>query len=390
MSESGRHWRALANNHVLFFSYRWLAWFIAGLALVWPGRLTSDLPREAGLLLLSGVITVLATATALSYVRIARQRPLILGLDLLAGAAFVWATRSQALPFLPLAFGSLILPAALYGWRGALIGGGLLVLLDQFGMLVLNANAGQALYPAPVMLGRGLLALAFGLLVVGLAAALRRRSAVAALAAPEPPIAPTASRRSASQDRPASGRVRLIDSSDDPVVLPTPFEAPLAANLMAVRASAERGLDSPRQAIYALTPGLDVGLSTALDQLAESFGRSVGLDVQLRVVGPACPISVAYHGLLLRLAQEALLNVQQHARAHSTMLTLSYEPHMIRLAIQDDGVGLLDGTHERPGVHALRAMRYRLSELDGLLEVAEGESGGVTVRASLPLDERAG
>ena len=72
------------------------------------------------------------------------------------------------------------------------------------------------------------------------------------------------------------------------------------------------------------------------------------------------------------------------------MITLSYELHTILLVIEDDGVGLLDGTHERPGVHALRAMHYRLSELEGQLEVAEGEAGGVTVRASLPLDDHTG
>lgn len=390
MSESGRHWRALANNHVLFFSYRWLAWFIAGLALVWPERVASDLPREAGLLLLSGVINVLTTATALSYVRIARQRPLLLGLDLIAGIAFVWATNSQALPFFPLALGSLILPAALYGWRGALAGGGLLLLLDQFGMIVFNATAEQALYTMPVMVARGLLALAVGLLVAGLMAALRKRGVVIAPLVVPQNLAPTANRRSTGQDRPASSRVRLIDESDEPGALPAPFDVPLAAQLTVVRASAEHGLDAPRRAIYALTPSHDVGLSAALDQLAESFGRSVGLDVQLRVVGSACQISIAYYSLLLRLAQEALLNVQQHARAHTAMITLSYELHTILLVIEDDGVGLLDGTHERPGVHALRAMHYRLSELEGQLEVAEGEAGGVTVRASLPLDDHTG
>jgi signal transduction histidine kinase len=87
---------------------------------------------------------------------------------------------------------------------------------------------------------------------------------------------------------------------------------------------------------------------------------------------------------MLRLAQEALLNVQQHAHAHSALITLRYDPRQLTLTIQDDGVGLLDGTHERPGVHALRAIGYRLAEIDGTLEVSEGESGGVTVRATAP------
>ncbi|MFN8568405.1 MAG: hypothetical protein U0Z44_13015 [Kouleothrix sp.] len=90
--------------------------------------------------------------------------------------------------------------------------------------------------------------------------------------------------------------------------------------------------------------------------------------------------------LLVRLTQEALLNIQQHAHAGTARLTLRYDAGSVVLLIQDDGVGLLDGTHERPGLHALRAMHYRLSEFGGRLDVFETEGGGVTVRATLPLE----
>jgi signal transduction histidine kinase len=90
--------------------------------------------------------------------------------------------------------------------------------------------------------------------------------------------------------------------------------------------------------------------------------------------------------MLLRVAQEALLNIAQHSHAHHVLITIAFEPRALTLAIEDDGVGLLDGTYERPGMHALRALRYRLSELDGHLAVFESEIGGVTVRATLPME----
>jgi signal transduction histidine kinase len=108
--------------------------------------------------------------------------------------------------------------------------------------------------------------------------------------------------------------------------------------------------------------------------------------VRTTVVGTVQPLSQAYHMVLLRCAQEALLNVQQHAHAHSVQIALTFEARAVTLVIQDDGVGLLDGTYERPGLHALRAVRYRLSELDGQLAVFESENGGVTVRATLPFE----
>ncbi|GIV92591.1 MAG: hypothetical protein KatS3mg056_1300 [Chloroflexus sp.] len=37
-------------------------------------------------------------------------------------------------------------------------------------------------------------------------------------------------------------------------------------------------------------------------------------------------------------------------------------------------------------LHALRALRYRITELDGQLAVFEGERGGLIVRVTLPLE----
>jgi signal transduction histidine kinase len=186
----------------------------------------------------------------------------------------------------------------------------------------------------------------------------------------------------------SSGFVRL--ANDSPVIEDSkaisPFGTTEAMPIITVRTT-ERSIDAPRQLIYDLTPGLDVDLPVALGQLATSFGRHSAIETRLNLIGTAYQLHPSQHSVLLRLAQEALLNVQQHARARLVQLTLQYETRSVILTIQDDGVGLLDGTHERPGLHALRAMRYRLVELDGQLEVCEGDNGGVVVRASLPRDE---
>jgi signal transduction histidine kinase len=87
----------------------------------------------------------------------------------------------------------------------------------------------------------------------------------------------------------------------------------------------------------------------------------------------------------VKLAREALHNVRQHAQAHTATMTLAYAPGRVELSVRDDGVGLLDGTYERPGLHALRALHYRLAEMDGRLDVFEPHDGGLVVRGSLPL-----
>jgi hypothetical protein len=137
----------------------------------------------------------------------------------------------------------------------------------------------------------------------------------------------------------------------------------------------------------ALKPPVD--LATALRQAPEHIGlqQTFALHMDLdRPEAASRPLSYARQMVLVKLVHEALRNIQQHAHAHTAWLTLRYEPQIVALTIEDDGLGLLDGTHERPGLHSLRAIHYQLAEMDGVLDVHEGDDGGVVVRGWIPRD----
>jgi signal transduction histidine kinase len=141
-----------------------------------------------------------------------------------------------------------------------------------------------------------------------------------------------------------------------------------------------------RRILFAPFPSPDMELADALELLTVRFGQHSGAASRVVKLGRVRRMHPAHRSVLVRLTQEALLNVQQHAHAASAICTLRYDSTSVVLLLQDDGVGLLDGTHERPGLHALRAMHYRLAELGGRLDVFETEGGGVTVRATMPLE----
>jgi hypothetical protein len=105
--------------HTAFHSYRWVAWLLACGATFWPTSDTLGTPRLVGLLVLTGVLNVAATAMAQSYVQLAQRRPWVLLFDILLGVSLIWISSSRMLPFLPYALGSLLLPAALASWRGS-------------------------------------------------------------------------------------------------------------------------------------------------------------------------------------------------------------------------------------------------------------------------------
>jgi hypothetical protein len=377
---SSDKWRVRWNDDIAFYGYRWFAWALAGLSLTMPSSAMGNLPRDAGILLLLGVITVAATAMAHSYVRLARRRPVVMLLDVLAGLTVVWLSEGRTLPFLPYALGALVLPALLGSWHEALVAVAAFAVLD-IGGLLLKSWSGDPISLA--LLGLRLAAPLVFVYAWRLGGRLMDRSGRAG--------SPADSRQVGFGARPAAGadgelRLRLTAFPD--LEGDASMRAGGAGGQQRSSSQMEPAprSEAARHAIFDPTPSENLSLTAAIDQLALQIGRQSNLEMHLTTLGDVRSLTSAQHSVLLRAAHEALLNVHQHAHAHSAIITLSFEPQAVTLAVQDDGVGLLDGTYERAGMHALRAVRYRLVELDGQLAVFESERGGVTLRATLPLD----
>lgn len=146
-----------------------------------------------------------------------------------------------------------------------------------------------------------------------------------------------------------------------------------------------------RRISHDLRPTLldDLGLSVALEQLMADFGSRTGRMTNVRVepVGRPLPENVAL--TLFRIAQEALTNVERHARASQVELGLNEEADTIRLTISDNGVGFnTEHISRHPHGIGLRNMRERIEYLGGRFLV-ESQPGNTTLTAILPMTESA-
>ena len=75
------------------------------------------------------------------------------------------------------------------------------------------------------------------------------------------------------------------------------------------------------------------------------------------MTGPAVPLPRPAEVMLLRVGQEALANVRQHARARQARVRLRYGEGQVGLEITDDGVGFDPG--QPGGGYGLPGMRAR-------------------------------
>jgi two-component system sensor histidine kinase UhpB len=91
-----------------------------------------------------------------------------------------------------------------------------------------------------------------------------------------------------------------------------------------------------------------------------------------------------------RLIQECLTNVARHSHAQSMQMTLRYSSNAarpaIRIAVQDDGIGLPEGF--RFGFGFL-GMSERVRKLGGQLKIANGVNKGTLIEALIPVSQRA-
>jgi signal transduction histidine kinase len=132
---------------------------------------------------------------------------------------------------------------------------------------------------------------------------------------------------------------------------------------------------------------LDLGLATALEQFANEWSRTFGVQVSMRIPSSANVRLLAdAETHLYRIAQEALHNVYKHAGARSVVVTLEQVGQRFRLSIEDDGIGpqaLDDPARTRRGL-GLLSMRERAQLMGGTIEFTKASSGGTKVVVEVP------
>ncbi|MGA8116697.1 MAG: sensor histidine kinase [Actinocatenispora sp.] len=157
-----------------------------------------------------------------------------------------------------------------------------------------------------------------------------------------------------------------------------------------VRDLARDGLTEARRSVGALTPYPLVGtaLPGALSRLAREWAErtDITVDVDSDTDVPALPD--ATEAALYRVTQSALANVAEHSGARRVRITLAHLDDEVVLDVCDDGVGFDPARPPDRRVDrgfGLAAMRQRVAEVRGRLDVESTPGAGTALRAAVPL-----
>lgn len=169
-----------------------------------------------------------------------------------------------------------------------------------------------------------------------------------------------------------------------------PSHAQLVATLEHGLVGLDQGVDQIRKVSHGLRPRLQRdGLPALLEQTAAAFFERTGVPATVEASTDAQPMAAETATALFRVTQQALDNVERHARAGHVAIRLAAGRRRgasgISLVVSDDGCGFnVAAVEARPGGGiGLLNMRERIEALGGQLFIRSGVKG-TQVEAFLP------
>jgi signal transduction histidine kinase len=126
-----------------------------------------------------------------------------------------------------------------------------------------------------------------------------------------------------------------------------------------------------------------LGLVKTITNEVEKINKSGLLKVNFLVEGRVFPISEQHELVLFRILQEALNNSLKHAAAKHFKIILQYQPDLLNLSLEDDGLGFSPELLNNKSGSGLRNMENRAALIGGkaIIESAPGE--GCRIKISL-------
>ncbi len=153
-----------------------------------------------------------------------------------------------------------------------------------------------------------------------------------------------------------------------------------------------RGVDdalaATRRIAADLRPAMldDLGLSAALEWLADGWGRRTGVTITIEGDPVDDRLSEAGAITVYRIVQEALTNVARHAQAQHAQIELRRSGEDLVVAVEDDGRGLAPGDTDKHGSSGLAGIRERARILGGVASIANRPGNGTRLEVRLPLE----
>jgi signal transduction histidine kinase len=123
-------------------------------------------------------------------------------------------------------------------------------------------------------------------------------------------------------------------------------------------------------------------MASALEAFARRVGERSGIDIEL-TCDQGARLPLLQEREMWRIAQEAITNVERHAKAASTRILWRCDGRSADLEVTDDGDGFPIGHTGRLDSYGIVGMRERASSIGATIDIASQLGEGTRVRCTL-------
>jgi len=152
----------------------------------------------------------------------------------------------------------------------------------------------------------------------------------------------------------------------------------------------QAALDELRETLRQLRSGVTEGapLSVIGQDIVNRFAERADVATTFTVVHPADRLPVPVENELLRILQEALTNVDRHAKAQHVDVVWDVRGGNFELVVSDDGRGFETARGVRDSSYGLVGMRERADVIGARLTIDSQLDQGTTVRVAAGSDDK--
>jgi PAS domain S-box-containing protein len=130
-----------------------------------------------------------------------------------------------------------------------------------------------------------------------------------------------------------------------------------------------------------------------VNDTSKEFANRTGVPVKMVCIQLSPRLPVDTELTLYRILQEALQNVEKHARARQVTVCLTKQDHIVQMTVHDDGIGF--DPDRRPlrqkekGGYGLLGMRERAISVGGAFKIKSMRRAGTQIEVRIPVASRA-
>lgn len=142
-----------------------------------------------------------------------------------------------------------------------------------------------------------------------------------------------------------------------------------------------------RKIIFDLRPMTldDLGLVPTIRRTLDTLRDRTGMSVDLRVIGEEKRLDSHVEISFFRIIQEALTNVEKHARASSVIVRIEFMAKTASAIIEDNGIGFDTAANVGGESFGLMGMWERMSLLNGEINLTSKKGQGTRLVVKVPL-----